>query len=65
MISTSTVKRYHEANVEHGLPLATRDRRALGTYRRLGVDVEVAQLLSNPGSPRAALLAVELIRRPR
>ncbi|HEX4520501.1 MAG TPA: type II toxin-antitoxin system VapC family toxin [Gaiellaceae bacterium] len=25
---------------EHGLPLATRDRRALGTYRALGVRVE-------------------------
>jgi len=27
--------------VEHGLPLATRDRRALDTYRALGVDVEL------------------------
>lgn len=27
--------------VEHGLPLATRDRRALDTYRELGVDVEL------------------------
>lgn len=26
---------------EHGLPLATRDRRALDTYRALGVDVEL------------------------
>lgn len=27
--------------VEHGLPLLTRDARALGTYRALGVEVEV------------------------
>ncbi len=27
--------------VEHGLPLATRDRRAESTYRALGVDVEM------------------------
>jgi len=27
--------------VEHGVPLATRDRRALGTYRALDVDVEL------------------------
>ncbi|MGH9127890.1 MAG: type II toxin-antitoxin system VapC family toxin [Acidimicrobiales bacterium] len=26
--------------VEHGLRLATRDRRAIGTYRALGVDIE-------------------------
>lgn len=30
------------AAVEHEVPLATRDRRALGTYRALGVDVVVA-----------------------
>jgi len=29
------------AALEHGLPLATRDRRALETYRALGVDVEL------------------------
>lgn len=29
------------AAVEHGMPLATRDRRALATYRALGVDVEI------------------------
>lgn len=29
------------AAVEHGVPLATLDRRALDTYRALGVDVEV------------------------
>jgi predicted nucleic acid-binding protein len=29
------------AALEHGLPLATRDRRALDTYRALGVAVEV------------------------
>ncbi len=29
------------AAVEHRLPLVTRDRRALGVYRSLGVDVEV------------------------
>lgn len=27
--------------VEHGLPLVTRDRRALATYRALGADVEL------------------------
>lgn len=27
--------------VEHGLPLATRDRRALDTYRNLGVEIEM------------------------
>ena len=27
--------------VEHGLPLATRDRRALDTYRTLGVEIEM------------------------
>ncbi len=27
--------------VEHGLPLVTRDRRALDTYRQLGVEVEL------------------------
>jgi predicted nucleic acid-binding protein len=27
--------------VEHGLPLATRDRRAIETYRALGVDLEI------------------------
>jgi predicted nucleic acid-binding protein len=27
--------------VEHGLPLATRDRRAMGTYRALEVDVMI------------------------
>jgi predicted nucleic acid-binding protein len=27
--------------VEHGLPLATRDRRAMGTYRALEVDVRL------------------------
>jgi hypothetical protein len=27
--------------VEHGATLATRDRRALGTYRALGVTVDV------------------------
>jgi predicted nucleic acid-binding protein len=29
------------AAAEHRLPLATRDRRALETYRALGVDVEL------------------------
>lgn len=29
------------AACEHGLPLATRDRRALDTYRRLGVGLEM------------------------
>jgi predicted nucleic acid-binding protein len=29
------------AALEHGVRLATRDRRAIGTYRALGVDVEV------------------------
>jgi predicted nucleic acid-binding protein len=29
------------AAIEHGLKLATRDQRALATYRALGVDVEV------------------------
>lgn len=29
------------AAVEHGLPLFTRDRRALGTYRALNVDVRL------------------------
>jgi predicted nucleic acid-binding protein len=29
------------AAAEHGLPLATRDRRALDVYRALGVDVEL------------------------
>jgi len=31
--------------LEHGLVLATRDRRALGTYRKLGVEV---QMLTDP-----------------
>jgi predicted nucleic acid-binding protein len=29
---------------EHGLPLATHDRRALDTYRVLGVDVEILRI---------------------
>jgi predicted nucleic acid-binding protein len=29
---------------EHGLPLATNDRRALDTYRVLGVDVEILRI---------------------
>jgi predicted nucleic acid-binding protein len=33
---------------EHGLPLATRDRRALDTYRVLGIEVEV---LPDAGRP--------------
>lgn len=34
--------------VEHGVPLVTRDRRALRTYRSLDVDVDVDVVLVLP-----------------